>query len=87
MLDVTPRQLLELAGESLPSRYGRALSRYRYGPGVCKVDWALDGPVPWTADGCRRTATVHVGGTFEEIARERGRGERAVRTPNARIAS
>jgi phytoene dehydrogenase-like protein len=74
VLDVTPRQLLELAGEALPFRYGRALSRYRYGPGVCKVDWALEGPVPWTAEGCRRTATVHVGGTFEEIAR----GEAAV---------
>ncbi|HUC04522.1 MAG TPA: NAD(P)/FAD-dependent oxidoreductase, partial [Acidimicrobiales bacterium] len=68
VLDVTPRQLLQLAGEKLPARYGRALSRYRYGPGVCKVDWALDGPVPWSAEGCDRTATVHVGGTFEEIA-------------------
>lgn len=69
ILDVTPRQLLELAGDRLPPRYARSLSRYRYGPGVCKVDWALSGPVPWAAEACRRTVTVHVGGTFEEVAR------------------
>ena len=69
VLDVTPRQLLELAGDRLPPRYARALARYRYGPGVCKVDWALSGPVPWAAPACRETVTVHVGGTFEEIAR------------------
>jgi phytoene dehydrogenase-like protein len=69
ILDVTPRQLLELAGDRLPPRYARALSHYRYGPGVCKVDWALSGPVPWAASACRRTVTVHVGGTFEDIAR------------------
>jgi phytoene dehydrogenase-like protein len=74
VLDVTPRQLLELAGEAVPRHYGKALARFRYGPGVCKVDWALSGPVPWTADACARSATVHVGGTFEEIAR----GEAAV---------
>lgn len=69
VLDVTPRQLIELAGDRLPPRYARALARYRYGPGVCKVDWALSGPVPWAATACRETVTVHVGGTFEEIAR------------------
>jgi phytoene dehydrogenase-like protein len=69
VLDVTPRQLLQMAGDDVPSGYSRALARYRYGPGVCKVDWALAGPVPWRADGCRQTVTVHVGGTFEEIAR------------------
>jgi phytoene dehydrogenase-like protein len=69
ILDVTPRQLMELAGDRLPGRARRALSRYRYGPGVCKVDWALEGPVPWTAEGCRRAVTLHVGGSFEEIAR------------------
>ncbi|HXB38377.1 MAG TPA: FAD-dependent oxidoreductase, partial [Acidimicrobiales bacterium] len=52
----------------LPPRYARALSRYRYGPGVCKVDWALSGPVPWATAACRQTVTVHVGGTFEEVA-------------------
>jgi len=69
VLDVTPRQLLEMAGGAVPRRYGRALGRYRYGPGVCKVDWALSGPVPWSAEGCRQAVTVHVGGTFAEIAR------------------
>ena len=69
LLDVTPRQLIEMSGDLLPSGYGRALARYRYGPGVCKVDWALRGPVPWSAEGCREAVTVHVGGTFEEIAR------------------
>jgi phytoene dehydrogenase-like protein len=68
MLDITPRQVLNVAGHRLPSRYARALRRYRYGPGIFKVDWALDGPVPWKAEGCARAATVHVGGTLEEIA-------------------
>jgi phytoene dehydrogenase-like protein len=68
LLDVTPRQLVEMAGEALPPRAVRALSRYRYGPGVCKVDWALGSPVPWRAEECRRTVTLHLGGTFEEIA-------------------
>jgi len=67
MLDLTPRQVLSVAGHRLPARYARALRRYRYGPGVFKVDWALDGPVPWTAEGCARAATVHLGGTLEEI--------------------
>jgi phytoene dehydrogenase-like protein len=69
LLDVTPRQLLELAGDRLPPAYGRAMRRFRYGSGACKVDWALAGPVPWAAPACRDTATVHLGGTFEEIAR------------------
>jgi phytoene dehydrogenase-like protein len=69
VLDVTPRQLLEMAGDSLPPGSRRALARYRYGPGVCKVDWALRGPVPWQAESCHQAVTVHVGGTFEEIAR------------------
>jgi phytoene dehydrogenase-like protein len=68
MLDLTPRQVLRVAGGRLPSRYARALRRYRYGPGVFKVDWALDGPVPWTAPEVARAGTVHVGGSFEEIA-------------------
>jgi phytoene dehydrogenase-like protein len=69
LLDITPRQLLALDDGRLPARYRRALGRYRYGPGIFKVDWALSGPVPWQAQACRETATVHVGGTFEEIAR------------------
>jgi phytoene dehydrogenase-like protein len=68
MLDVTPRQLLRIAGHRLPSRYLSALRRYRYGPGVFKVDWGLDRPVPWAAEECLRAGTVHLGGTLEEIA-------------------
>jgi phytoene dehydrogenase-like protein len=68
LLDLAPRRLLALAGPRLPARYGSRLRRYRYGPGVCKVDWALSGPVPWSAPICRETATLHLGGNFEEIA-------------------
>jgi phytoene dehydrogenase-like protein len=68
ILDVTPRQLVDMAGDSLTRRAARALGRYRYGPGVCKVDWALSGPVPWSARECAQTVTLHLGGTFEEIA-------------------
>jgi phytoene dehydrogenase-like protein len=69
ILDVTPRQLIDMAGGLLPRRATAALARYRYGPGVCKVDWALSGPVPWSASECAQTVTLHLGGTFEEIAR------------------
>jgi phytoene dehydrogenase-like protein len=82
MLDVTPRQVLQLAGHRLPGRYLRALRRYRYGPGAFKVDWALDAPVPWQAGECSRAATVHVGGTLEAIADSEAavwRGETAER--------
>src|SRR4051794_5146476 len=68
LLDVTPRGLLSLVGDRLPPRYRRRLERYRYGPGVFKLDWALDGPIPWAAEECARAATVHLGGTLEEIA-------------------
>lgn len=68
LLDVTPRQLLEIAGHRFSSLYRRQLNRYRYGVGVFKIDWALDGPVPFTDPGCGRAGTVHVGGTLEEIA-------------------
>lgn len=68
LCDITPRQLLRMAGKSLPEDYARRLAYYRYGPGVFKVDWALDGPIPWRAAECARAGTVHVGGTFEEIA-------------------
>ena len=66
--DVTPRQVLALAGDRLPAGYRDKLSRFRYGPGVFKLDWALDRPVPWKAPGCDRAATLHLGGTLEEIA-------------------
>ena len=69
LLDVTPRQLLALAADRLPRGYSRAMQRFRYGPGACKVDWALDGPVPWQNEACREAGTVHVGGTLAEIAR------------------
>jgi phytoene dehydrogenase-like protein len=69
LLDVSPRQLLDLAGDRLPSGYARSLRRFRYNPGVCKVDWAISGPVPWQARACRETVTVHVGGTLAEVAR------------------
>lgn len=68
LFDVMPRSLADIAGSELPSSYVSALRRYRHGPGVFKIDWALDGPIPWKADECRRAATVHVGGTFDEIA-------------------
>ena len=68
LLDVTPRQLLAIAGDRLPSRYQEALRRYRYGPGVFKVDWALDGPIPWAATDVGKAGTVHVGGTYAELA-------------------
>jgi phytoene dehydrogenase-like protein len=68
LLDVTPSGLLALAGDRLPSVYRRLLRRYRYGPGVFKLDWALDGPIPWRAEECARAATVHLGGTLDEIA-------------------
>jgi phytoene dehydrogenase-like protein len=68
LLDVAPQSLLAIAGNTLPGRYRRALRRYRYGPGVFKVDYALSAPVPWVADACRRAGTVHVGGTVAEIA-------------------
>jgi phytoene dehydrogenase-like protein len=67
LCDLTPAAFLRVAGDRLPALYRRRLERYRYGPGVCKVDWALDGPIPWQAEACRRAATVHVGGTMAEI--------------------
>ncbi len=68
LCDVTPRQLLAIAGDRLPMRYRRKLESYRYGPGVYKIDWALDGPIPWKAAECGQAATVHLGGTLDEIA-------------------
>lgn len=67
LCDVTPRQILRIAGAQFPDAFRRLLERYRYGPGACKVDWALDGPIPWTACACQRAGTVHLGGTLEEL--------------------
>jgi phytoene dehydrogenase-like protein len=69
LCDVTPRQLLSIAGPFLHRNYRKSLSRFRYGPGVFKIDYALSEPIPWRAPECRRAITVHVGGTMEEIAR------------------
>jgi phytoene dehydrogenase-like protein len=74
LFDVSPRQLLDIAGEQFTESYNGGLKRYRYGPGIFKVDFALDGPIPWEAEGCRRAGTVHLGGTLEEVAA----GEKAV---------
>ncbi len=68
LLDVTPRALLRIADGRFTGRYRRALERFRYGPGVFKVDYALREPVPWAAEECRRAGTVHVGGTTSELA-------------------
>jgi len=67
--DISPKQLLDIAGESFNDFYRWQLKRFRYGTGVFKVDWALDGPVPFTAPECREAGTVHLGNTLEEIAR------------------
>ena len=78
LFDVTPRQLLAIAGARFHGRYRRRLERYRYGPGVFKLDLALDGPVPWRAAECARAGTVHVGGTLDDVAQAEaavGRGE------------
>ncbi|HEY7968246.1 MAG TPA: NAD(P)/FAD-dependent oxidoreductase [Solirubrobacteraceae bacterium] len=68
LFDVTPRQLGEICGDQLPRRYRRSLARFRYGAGVFKIDYALSGPVPWTAEAARAAGTVHLGGTLEQIA-------------------
>lgn len=67
LCDLTPRQIVRLAGVSLPAGYRRRLERYRYGPAAFKLDWALSSPVPWTAPECYEAATVHLGGSFAEI--------------------
>jgi phytoene dehydrogenase-like protein len=68
LCDIAPRGLLRMAGHRLPTTYRRKLERFRYGPGVFKLDLALDGPIPWRSEVCLRAATVHVGGTLGEIA-------------------
>lgn len=69
ILDITPRQLLAIAGHSLPPGYRQKLERYRYGPGVFKIDYALAEPIPWSSPGCRQAATLHVCGSEEEVTR------------------
>ena len=82
LFDTSPDQLAAIAGDALPSGYRRRLARYRYGPGAFKLDWALDGPIPWRDPACREASTVHVGGTLEEICaseRDMYRGRHAER--------
>ena len=68
LLDLAPQGVLEIAGDRLPRRIARSYRRYRYGPGVFKVDLAVEGGIPWTNEACRRAGTVHMGGTFDQIA-------------------
>jgi phytoene dehydrogenase-like protein len=67
LFDVSPRQLLSIAGHHFPQRYRDALARYQYGPGIFKADYALSSPIPWSNPDCHRAGTIHVGGTLEEI--------------------
>jgi phytoene dehydrogenase-like protein len=69
LFDVTPRQLLRIFGDRLPPSYRKRLERFRYGPGVFKMDYALSAPIPWRATACGRAGTVHVCGGWEEVAR------------------
>jgi phytoene dehydrogenase-like protein len=68
LCDLTPRQLVKIGGQRLSDSYKQRLGKYRYGAGVFKVDYALNAPIPWKAADCLRAATVHLGGTFDEIA-------------------
>jgi phytoene dehydrogenase-like protein len=82
LCDLTPRQLLRIAGQRLPTSFRRKLMHYRYGPAAFKIDWALSAPVPWRTADCAHAATVHLGGTLAEIAtseRAPWRGEHAER--------
>lgn len=69
LFDLTPRQITRIVGRDLPAHFSRQLDAFRYGPGVFKLDWALDGPIPWRAPECASAGTVHVGASFTEIAR------------------
>ena len=68
LFDTSPAQLSDIAAQALPDGFARRLRKFRYGPGIFKLDWALDGPIPWTDPRCRDASTVHLGGTLEEIA-------------------
>lgn len=68
LCDITPRQLIDIAGDRLTEEFRRRLTRWKYGPGIFKVDYALSSPIPWRAKECSRAGTVHLGGTIAEIA-------------------
>lgn len=74
LCDLTPGGLLKIAGDSLPTRYQNALRKYKYGPGVFKLDWALRSPIPWKAKECSQAGTVHLGGSLEEMERSERAG-------------
>ena len=85
--DVSPRALAAIAGSRFTPGFRAALERYRYAPGVCKVDWALDAPIPWKAPACARAGTVHVGGTLEEIAKSERDAWNGVESPRRSCCS
>jgi phytoene dehydrogenase-like protein len=68
LFDVTPRQLLSILGQDMPRHYARRLGRFRYGPGVFKMDWALAGPIPWRNPHCQRAGTVHLSGSLADVS-------------------
>ena len=68
LCDISPRQLSQIAGDAITPQYRRSLDAFQYGPGAFKIDWALSEPIPWTAKACSRAATVHLGGTLDQIA-------------------
>ena len=88
LFDVSPKQLLDIAGESFSGFYRRQLKNYRYGAGVFKVDWALDGPVPFTAPECREAGTVHIGGSIADIvhSEKEASGGRVIEKPFVLLA-
>ncbi len=69
LFDTSPQAMTQIAGDALPDSYKKKTKRLQYGPSVFKLDWALDAPIPWTAESCRSASTVHIGGSFEEIAK------------------
>lgn len=80
LFDITPRQLVQILGGLLPLRYRRKLEKFKYGPGIYKIDYALDGPIPWIHPECEGAGTIHLGGTYDEIAqaeRQVSRGRHA----------
>ena len=79
---MSPRQILRIVGDRFPTSFRSKLENYRYGPGAFKMDWALKGPVPWKAKQCLRSATVHLGGSLQEISaseRAANQGEKSAR--------